>query len=90
MMRYNGGMYFLYILRCADDTLYTGIATDVVRRVAEHNTSPRGAKYTHARRPVMLVYTKKFRTRSAASKAEYKMKQLSREEKILLVQSWVA
>ena len=78
-------MYHLYLLRCADDTLYTGITTDLARRVAEHNTSPRGAKYTHARRPVELVYSKKFRTRAAASKAEYKLKQRTRAQKLALI-----
>ncbi len=78
-------MYHLYLLRCADDTLYAGITTDLVRRVEEHSTSARGAKYTHARRPVELVYSKKFRTRSTASRAEYKLKQLSRDEKLALI-----
>lgn len=79
-------MYFLYILRCADDTLYTGITTDLARRVDEHNFSALGAKYTRARRPVELVFSKKFRSRSAASRAEYKMKQLTREQKMSLIQ----
>lgn len=78
-------MYYLYILECADETLYTGITVDLERRVYEHNTSKLGAKYTHARRPVKLVYTKKFRNRSLASKAEYSLKKLSREEKINLI-----
>jgi len=78
-------MYHLYILKCADKTLYTGIATDLVRRVKEHNTSKLGAKYTRGRRPVKLVYSKKFRNRSLALKAEAKMKMLSREEKLQLI-----
>jgi putative endonuclease len=78
-------MYHLYILKCADKTLYTGIATDLVRRVKEHNTSKLGAKYTRGRRPVKLVYSKKFRNRSTASKAESKIKMLSREEKLKLI-----
>lgn len=78
-------MYYLYILRCADDSLYTGITTDLARRVEEHNTSKLGAKYTKARRPVELIYSKKFRTRAAASKAEYKIKQLPREKKLELI-----
>ena len=77
-------MYFLYILKCADDTLYTGITTDLDRRVLEHNTSPRAAKYTRARRPVELVYSKKFRNRSTASKAESRVKRLTRAEKFQL------
>ena len=75
-------MYHLYILECADGTLYTGITVDVKRRVGEHNSSKRGAKYTRARRPVKLVYSKKFRNRSTASKAEARIKKLSRTEKL--------
>ena len=78
-------MYHLYILKCADKTLYTGIAKDLVRRVKEHNTSKLGAKYTRGRRPVKLVYSKKFRNRSIASKAESKIKMLSRQEKLKII-----
>lgn len=78
-------MYHLYILQCADQTLYTGITTNLDRRILEHNTSPRAAKYTRARRPVVLVYSRKYRTRSTASKAEARMKKLSREEKQKLI-----
>lgn len=74
--------YTLYILRCADRTLYTGITLDVVRRVQEHNTSTLGAKYTRGRRPVRLLATKRFRTRSAAMKAEARVKKLQRSEKL--------
>lgn len=73
--------YFVYILRCSDDTLYTGIATDVVRRVKEHNESPKGAKYTTGRRPVVLVHQEVFSTRSEALKREASIKKLSREGK---------
>jgi putative endonuclease len=78
-------MYHLYILKCADGTLYTGITTDLDRRVLEHNTSPRAAKYTRARRPVELVFSKKYRNRSTASKAEAKLKSLTREEKLQML-----
>ncbi len=78
-------MYYLYILKCADTTLYTGITVDLDRRIKEHNTSKLGAKYTSARRPVELVYSKKFRNRSTASKAENRVKGLSREEKLVLI-----
>ena len=77
--------YFLYILRCSDDTLYTGITTDLQRRLAEHNSSTKGAKYTRSRRPVALVYTEKFEDRSSASKREYIVKRLSRAKKLALV-----
>ncbi len=79
-------MYTLYIVECADKTLYTGIALDVERRLKEHNHSPRGAKYTRARRPVKLVYTRRFRTRSRASSEEARIKKLPRSEKITLIQ----
>jgi putative endonuclease len=78
-------MYYLYILKCADKTLYAGIAVDLERRIKEHNSSSRGAKYTRARRPVKLVYSKKFRNRSLASIAEARMKNLSRLEKLKLI-----
>lgn len=79
-------MYHLYILRCADDTLYTGITTDLDRRLAEHNGElARGAKYTKARRPVVLVYSRRFRTRSNASREEARVKQLTRTEKLNLI-----
>ena len=78
-------MYYLYILECADKTLYTGITVDLQRRVKEHNTSKLGAKYTKARRPVKLVYSKKFRNRSTASKAESRIKQMSRTEKLKIL-----
>ena len=78
-------MYHLYILQCADKTLYTGITVDLARRIKEHNDSKLGAKYTRARRPVKLVYSKKFRNRSSASKAENHIKNLSRKEKLELI-----
>jgi len=78
-------MYYLYILKCADKTLYTGITVDLKRRVNEHNTSPLGAKYTAARRPVELVYSEEFSNRSDASKQEHFVKHLTREEKLKLI-----
>ncbi len=80
-------MYFLYLLQCADGTLYTGITTDLERRLIEHNTSLRGAKYTRSRRPVALVYSKQFHSRAAASSAESRIKKLTRAEKLALFQS---
>jgi len=74
-------MWFLYILKCADNTLYTGITTDLSRRVEEHNSSPKAAKYTRVRRPVKLVYSKKFENRSVATQEEIKIKKLSRTDK---------
>ena len=80
-------MYYLYILKCADKTLYTGITIDLARRIKEHNFSKLGAKYTRARRPVKIVYSKKFRNRSAASKAETKLKNLTRSEKLKIIKN---
>ncbi len=77
--------YFTYIVLCADNTLYTGIATDLKRRIEEHNFSDKGAKYTKARRPVKLVYSEKHPDRSSASKREYHIKKMSRKEKEILI-----
>jgi len=77
-------MYFLYILQCADNTLYTGITTDLDRRLKEHNNSKLGAKYTKIRRPVKLVYSQQFTDRSEASKEESRIKKLSRQQKLSL------
>ena len=78
--------WYVYLVQCADGTLYCGIATDVERRVREHNTSHRGAKYTRTRRPVRLVYTEEHVSRSAAAKREYAIKRMSRHEKLKLAQ----
>ncbi|MFA5249391.1 MAG: GIY-YIG nuclease family protein [Candidatus Paceibacterota bacterium] len=80
-------MYYLYILKCADGTLYTGITVDLVRRVKEHNSSELGARYTRSRRPVKLVYSKEFSGRSEASKEEARIKKLSREEKLDMIKN---
>lgn len=77
--------YTTYILECADGTLYVGITTDVKRRVKEHNTSDKGAKYTKARRPVTLKYKEEFENRSQAQKREYELKQLTRSEKFRIL-----
>ena len=77
--------YFVYILRCSDDTLYTGITTELQRRVDEHNHSDKGAKYTKIRRPVTLVYSEVYEDRSSASKREYAIKKLSRNQKMELI-----
>ncbi len=77
--------YYVYILKCSDNTLYTGITTDITRRVDEHNNSDKGAKYTKLRRPVSLVYSEASEDRSSASKREYAIKKLSREKKLELI-----
>ena len=79
-------MYYVYIVECADKTLYTGIATELERRVEEHNNSEKGAKYTRVRRPVKLVYSEEYPDRSTASKREYEIKKkMSRVEKLKLI-----
>lgn len=80
-------MYHLYILQCADKTLYTGITTGLERRILEHNKKKLGAKYTASRRPVKLVYSKKFKNRSTASKEEVRIKKLKRDQKLTLIRN---
>ena len=79
--------WFVYVVECSDKSLYTGITTNVERRVEEHNTSPKGAKYTSRRRPVKLVYFESVIDRISASKREYVIKQLSRSEKLKLIEA---
>nr|WP_246282665.1 GIY-YIG nuclease family protein [Natronomonas halophila] len=74
----------MYVLECADGSLYTGYTTDVERRVQEHDAGD-GAKYTRGRTPVELVYSESFDSKSAAMSREYEIKQLSRAEKERLV-----
>ena len=74
--------WWVYMLRCADGTLYTGITTDVERRVAEHNgAGGPGARYTRSRRPVVLVYAEASADRAAATRREAAIKQLDRTRK---------
>ncbi|WP_348542136.1 DUF429 domain-containing protein [Sulfurimonas sp. C5] len=75
----------VYIVKCSDDTLYTGITTDLEKRVDEHNHSTKGAKYTKVRRPVELVYYENRTDRVDASKREYEIKQMNRQEKLELI-----
>lgn len=77
-------MYYAYILRCGDGTLYTGYTDDPARREAVHN-SGKGAKYTRARLPVKLVYTESFETKGEAMQRESQIKQLTRAEKLALI-----
>ncbi|MHB1351884.1 MAG: GIY-YIG nuclease family protein [Thiobacillus sp.] len=75
----------VYILRCADGSLYTGITTDTARRLAEHNgDGPRGARYTRSRRPVELVYAEAALSRDAAARREAAIKRLDRARKLAL------
>ena len=82
MDQYKPQRWYLYVVKCSDNTLYTGVTTDLDRRIKEHNASPRGAKYTRARRPVELVYSYSYLSRSQAQRAEYKFKRLSKKQKL--------
>ena len=75
--------WYIYILRCGDDTLYTGITDDVEKRFAAH-CAGKGAKYTRGRGPLTLVYTEEVEDKSAALKREHVIKKLSRAEKLKL------
>lgn len=76
--------WFIYMLQCSDDTIYTGYTNDVDKRVAKHNKG-KGAKYTKGRLPVLLVYYEQHPSKSSAMKREYAIKQLSKDEKIKLM-----
>lgn len=77
--------HFVYILECADTSLYTGYTTDLKKRVQEHNESKRGARYTSGRRPVVLKYSEKFATVGKALQREAAIKNLTRREKLRLI-----
>jgi putative endonuclease len=79
-------MWYVYIVRCADRTLYTGVARDLSARIETHNTG-RGAKYTRARLPVKLIYQEAVADRSAALRREHAIKRLSRAEKRALAKT---
>ena len=77
--------FSVYILECADKSLYTGIALDLKKRLIQHNEAKEGAHYTKTRRPVILRYSEKCGTRSNALKREYVVKNMSRTEKLCLI-----
>ena len=79
-------IWYTYMVRCRDRSLYTGIAKDIDKRVAEHNTARNGARYTRTRRPVRLVFLERFSSRSAAAKREHQLKRMSTADKQKLVQ----
>lgn len=85
-MHDSGSAWAVYMVRCADGSLYTGISVEVTRRVAEHNSSDQlGARYTRTRRPVELVYCEPASSRSAASRREREIKRLPRPKKEALL-----
>lgn len=77
--------WYVYMVRCSDDSLYTGVARDLQQRIAEHNTGTRGARYTRGRRPVELVYQETVADRSSAQQREYQIKQLTAAQKRRLI-----
>lgn len=79
--------HFVYMLKCADGTLYTGSTNDLAKRVAQHNRAKAGAHYTKIRRPVKLVYSETVKTFSAARRREAEIKSLRREKKVDLIKS---
>jgi putative endonuclease len=82
--RTDMGSWFVYVVRCRDGSLYTGISTDVEARIARHNAGD-GARYTRARRPVQLLYVERKRTQSTALRREAFIKTLSRPQKLGLI-----
>jgi putative endonuclease len=80
-------MWHIYILRCSDGTLYTGITTDLIRRVQEHNEGKVGSKYARPRRPVTLMYSETVKNRGIAQEREAQIKKLSRIEKERLIKN---
>ncbi len=78
--------WYVYILRCRDDTLYTGMTDDLEKRLTAHNAG-KGAKYTRGRGPVTLVYHEAFDTATDARKREYRIKQLTRQQKLALIET---
>lgn len=78
--------WFVYLLRCADNSLYCGVTTDLSRRIAEHNHCNKlGAKYTRARRPVVLCYSEQLKDRSSACIREAELKKLTKYQKEQLI-----
>ena len=78
--------WYVYVLRCVDETLYTGVTVDLERRVVEHNQNDRlAAKYTRPRRPVELVYSELLPTRAAACQREMAIKNMKKREKEKLI-----
>lgn len=84
-MENQGSANYTYILRCKDDSLYTGWTNNLEKRIQNHNAG-KGAKYTRARRPVELVYYERFLTKQEAMRREWEIKQLARKDKLELIE----
>jgi putative endonuclease len=80
MSKTSTRIFFVYIVRCRDGTLYTGMSNDVQKRIAKHNAGT-GAKYTRSRKPVLLLYLKPFQTKALAASEERRIKKLTKKEK---------
>ena len=78
-------MYYVYLLRCADNSLYCGLTTDLDRRVEEHNGEKSKSKYTRSRRPVKLIYFEKYKTINQALKREHEIKKMPKIKKESLI-----
>lgn len=78
-------MYFIYILRCSDNSLYCGQTKDLKRRIQEHNDPDSRSKYTRSRRPVKLVYTEKYKTINEVLKREFEIKKMTKVQKEKLI-----
>ena len=79
--------WYVYMLICGDETIYTGITRDPKKRLDEHNSGVNGAKYTRSRRPVSMVYLEELPSRSVAASRECRIKRFSRQQKLRLIQS---
>ena len=86
-MSKNGGIWHVYMVRCSDGTLYTGITNDLKKRIEAHNSAKDGARYTRSRRPVKLVYSEQVGSKSAAASLEYRIKKLQRAKKMRMIKS---
>jgi putative endonuclease len=86
--RSKTGTWWVYLLRCNDNSLYAGVTTDIHRRIDEHNNSKLGAKYTRARRPVSLAYLEEASNKSTACQKEYQIRHLTKLKKEQLVSKY--
>lgn len=83
----RGSQWFVYIVRCSDGTLYTGITTNLEERIGQHNSKEGGAKYTKSRQPVKLVFSEQVESRSLATKRELAIKRMPKAKKVKLIKS---
>ena len=83
----GSGIWCVYMVRCSDGTLYTGITNDLEKRIEAHNSAGDGARYTRSRRPVTLVYSEEAGSKSTAAKLEYKIKKMTRAKKMERINS---